>query len=228
MAESTYDTTSSPSYPNSGTTTPPTDSNPEPVTHDGTISVISDTQSVYSGETAVMQVNIDSDGAKVKQISVTIEFDSDMLQAEDSESLTAGSQIDVTSTNFTVQNNEIDNDTGEITLNLTSDTAVVVDENVAQVTFKAIDTGSASVTVSQTASSLSDEDSNDILYSTQGETLSITAQNTVPVSPPVEPEPEPALPQSGITGASGVTLIGAIVLIAVSFVTFLKRKKDAS
>ncbi|MCA9382172.1 LPXTG cell wall anchor domain-containing protein [Candidatus Dojkabacteria bacterium] len=228
MAESTFDTTSSPSYPNSGTTTPPPDKDLGPVTYNGTINLSAQTLSLYSGESTDVSINVDSDGAKVKEIKVTVEFDSSIVEAQDGESLTAGDQITVDATSFTVETNEIDNDLGQATLVLTTDTPVTVNDSIASVNFKALQTGDASITVSQISSSVTDEDSNDILSSTQGQTITITAQNTVPVTPPPTTPPEDELPQSGISGASGVTMISALLLISVSVITFIRRKKNAA
>lgn len=221
--EVVMDATSSPSFPFNGDFEIPEETQ-------GSLSLQVSSSTLNKDETTYLDIYANSDSVEVSGVKVKISFSSSNLEAIDSNSTQVGAQAEIVNTNFLSQVNEINNEDGTITLELTADNAEVLSGPIARVQFKAIESGTATMEVVEQDSALTDSNNQNVLSSVQGSSISIQEQQTNITPPPIDDGNNTTdLPDTAIFGAPLAGIFGVFFVI-ISLITLNKqgKKRNAS
>jgi hypothetical protein len=231
------DAPSTPSFPYDGPFRPQNQGGTE---NEAIITLSSDSTSLKVNDQFTVDITIATD-ANVKSYSLVITYDTSKLTAVDQDTSTSEIQIKYLDTYNQSSANTINinssTKTGTITLSAavpSGSSASSINRRVAQMTFKATGSGSASVSVNEGSSNVTDEDGTNILSSVTNAQFTITAQATSSSSSSVSSSSSSAsssssLPTTGlfdVTSTAGSILAG-VVLLFIGAKTLIKRKKES-
>ncbi len=144
-----------------------------PVTGDAQITLESASSSFSTGSNFTIQIRVNSKGEQVKSYTAVVSYDPQKLEVIDKNTATSGIQIDYTGS-FTVTENAANNSQGSVRLRAESGTASSLNQLVGAVTFRAKTTGQTTISVSQTASSIVDAASVNLLDNVNSLTINVT------------------------------------------------------
>lgn len=194
---------------------------PTPPTEEVTALLSSDTSSFAVGQTATCDLRIESNTEDVQEYTISIAFDPDVLEVVDADAVTVGVQVNFLDTFATVQSNDVDNDTGVITLVASiSGAAQTINRDVAQITFRAKNAGTSVVSINKSQSIIVNDAGSDVLGATTSLNFTVSGQTQTTTTS--------TLPASGITDtiATFGSVLTGFFLLYVGIKTIIDRKRD--
>lgn len=212
---------SAPTFPYEG----PFEPEPEPPTPTGdeaNIRLNAGTSSLQVGEQVTCDINVESNDANIKSYTIEISYDSSILEVIDNDYTQTGIQVDFLDNAAVATVNDADNSLGTITLQATvSGSSQTINKRVAQITFRAKQSGASVVSINKTQSSVIDENDEDILGTTTSLNFTVSGQT--------QENGNGQLPPSGLF--DNIATIGSLVsgilmlYIGIKAVVDRKRKK---
>ncbi|MEO6729259.1 MAG: cohesin domain-containing protein [Candidatus Dojkabacteria bacterium] len=205
----------------------------------------SDKTSVNVGDKFKVTVEIKTNTVTINEYRIIIDFDATKLQVVDQDPTTAGTQVKLLDTIFTVENAEIDNtvsQNGRITLIAKTDSGnpFAVNRDVAEIQFQAQAAGSPTIKIIQDASGSRlirqsgvgvSFTPNQLSVTVQAATGSATTTTTGATPPPISQTTTTGgttvgttIPVTGVTDDIGSA--ATIIVAAVLILTGLKLSGD--
>jgi hypothetical protein len=167
-------------------------------THAATLSVSPSSSSTSVGQTFTLNILLDTQGQAIDGVDVySLNYSPSLLQVQDSDAATAGTQISPGSLMTITSANSVNASTGKINFSqITSGGTTYNGSGVlASVTFKALAVGTASVTLNYTPGATNDSNvaggGTDKLTGVTNAAVAIGSSGDAPPPPPVEPPPPP-------------------------------------
>lgn len=144
----------------------------------------SDTNQLGIGESFTVQLKIDSDGISIREFAINISYNPNILRVVDSDADTSGTQMNYIDTFFTPTVNSVtQTDTAAIAILEAStefDAVTISDRTIATIEFETIAEGFSEIEVSKENSLLINENSIDILESTNALPITVTGSDVNP------------------------------------------------
>ena len=198
---------------------------------EGTIRLISQTQTVQVGSTITADIKIESQEAELVSYTIFITYNPQLLEVTDSDLAKTGVQIDFIDTLATEQTNTVDATNGTIRIvGQIQGSAQSVNRIIGRISFKGKASGASIVSINKGASSLIDSDNKNILTSTTTLNFTVTGESTTgttTISPTGTTTASGQLPPSGIfdTLAAIGGIFSGVLMLYVGVKTLMIKKE---
>jgi len=195
---------------------------PPATTDDVALKLTSSVSSLQVGATAVCDITMESGDEEIESYNISITFDADVLEVVDTNLTQTGVQIESLDTYSTVSTNQADNSAGTITLSATvSGSAQSINRKIAQITFRALQTGTSIISVNQSESEIENYVGQDVLGSTTSVNFTVTGQTSVTTTTTSGQQ----LPASGIgdTLAAMGSIFSGLLMLYIGLNSIIKR-----
>lgn len=212
---------SEPTFPYDGPFENPV--NPPPQNGQAVIKLSAASSAIQVNNTTTADIRIESGEEDIKSYSITITFNSSVLEVVDTNLSQVGVQINFQDTFSNATANTANNSAGTISLSATvSGAAQTINRRIAQITFKAKSSGTSVVSVNKTASSVLNGSNADVLASTTSVNITATGQT--------QTNNNNNLPQSGLINTAFTigSALTAVLMLYVGIRTVIDIKKNRS
>jgi len=137
----------------------PFEDDQEPVpTGDVTIRLTSAISALEVGEDGTVDIRVETVDNEIKNYTVTVTFNPDVLEVVDSDMIQTGIQINFIDSFSTATSNTVNNSTGVVTIGARiSGSATQVNRKVAEIKFKAKQSGTSIISIDKTRSTILNE-----------------------------------------------------------------------
>jgi len=217
---------SEPTFPYDGPFEEPDDT---PVTTDSaSIKLTSDSSTLEVGSTITSDITLESSEEEVENYTIIITFDADVLEVVDTNLTQTGVQIEFIDSYSTATTNTANNTSGTITLAATvSGSSTSINRKIAEITFRAKQTGASIISVDKSQSSIENYIGQDVLGSTTSLNLTVTGQTSTTTTTITSNQ---QLPESGIgdTFAAMGSIFSGILMLYIGLNSIIKRNNKKS
>ncbi len=211
---------SEPTFPYEG---PFEDSQPPPAeTENVALKLTSSVSTLQIGSLASCDISIESGEERIEGYTISITFDANVLEVVDTNLTQTGVQIESLDTYSTISTNSADNTGGTITLTATvSGSAQSINRKIAEITFRALQTGTSIVSINQSQSSIENNVGQDVLGSTTSVNFTVTGQTSTTTTTTSGSQ----LPASGIsdTLAAMGSIFSGLLMLYIGLNSIIKR-----
>lgn len=209
---------SEPTFPYDG---PFEESGPTPTpSGQAAVKLTTTTSSLQIGDTVSCDLSIESNTEEVQSYTIYITFDPAVLEVVDNNTAQSGVQISFLDSFSTAVTNSSDNTNGTVVISANiSGASQTVNRKIAQITFRAKQTGTSIVSINKSQSSVINDVSEDILGVTTSLNFTVTGQTGTNNG---------QLPSSGIFDnfAAFGGLTAGILLLYVGIKTVIDNRRE--